>query len=88
MRLGIKIVQHVKTKNDSNGNPRRLFVFYSRRNMVAKHLDMVKVIEEGYSGRPGEADKAFELPPVNVSPAEYREFVRAAKVDGVYVERS
>ena len=55
--------QHLSTTNDTNGNPRRLWMIYNVNGNV------IRVIDEGYSGRPD--TQARELMPVNISPKEY-----------------
>jgi len=74
------IYQEWRTKNDRNGNPRRITVVW--------HPDgeLSNVIEHGYGGCPyreeksqkGNADLGF----VFVPPAEYRDMVKTATDSG------
>lgn len=64
----MKAYQHMKAKNDANGNPRRLFMVYEGRDFYA--------IDEGYSGRPKFlVDGYIELVPVNITAREYRDLL-------------
>lgn len=60
----MKAYQHMIAKNDSNGNPRRIWFVYEGRDFYA--------IDEGYSGRPKFLSEYTELMPVNISAGEYR----------------
>ena len=65
---------HLRTTNDTSGNPRRVFVGLDSSGHV------VRVTDEGYYGRPEwvralNARGTWELP-VNVTPREYRERIR------------
>jgi len=62
--------QHLRCKNDKNGNPRRVFVFYDASGAI------VNAIDEGYSGRPERCRGLVELPSFNIMPAERRELLR------------
>ena len=63
-------VQHVRGPQDSNGNPRRLY--------LVTHLEEGKTgaFDEGYSGRHAVPEwlwnMAYHLPHVNVAAHEYR----------------
>ena len=61
------LVQLWKADNDSNGNPRRLYVF-----MNPKTGQIIKAIDDGYKGRPYKYDSVVELPAVNITATEYR----------------
>ena len=61
--------QHLRAPNDRNGNPRRLWAFYTGAGMVDH------VIDEGYGGRPQEAQGLAELPAINIAPSEYRAWI-------------
>ena len=75
------IMQHQRAKNDQNGNPRRLFVIYAPEN-----FKIVKVINEGYSGRPEDFD-GIEICPVDITLEEYRSTIRYAKNHGIFEDR-
>lgn len=77
----MKVYQHVRTKNDTNGNPRRLYVEYDLSSRQAK---VVGVWEEGYSDRPRHLNGAVELLTVNVEPKYYRHMVKTAKANQKY----
>jgi hypothetical protein len=67
------IMQHLRTTNDTNGNPRRLYVFYGRNTG-----DYVGIVDEGYSGRPRAQPgiDILELNSVDITPKQYRELKR------------
>jgi len=65
--------QHLITKNDPNGNPRRLYVFYDSLGNVAK------IIVEGYCGKPKECEEQIELMSVEISPSFYRRLLKIFK---------
>ena len=62
--MGPKYCQRIRTTNDVNGNPRRLWIGYDDEGRV------IAAADEGYSGRPWY--DAIDLLDVNVTPAEYR----------------
>lgn len=63
----MRAYQHMSAKNDSNGNPRRLWMVYEGKDFYA--------IDEGYNGRPKCLADYVELIPVNISPADYHELL-------------
>ena len=75
----MKAYQHMKAPNDTNGNPRRLFMVYDGSTQFA--------VDEGYKGKPkflnycrhgrnwGNGDDFQELMPVDISPKEYRKIL-------------
>ena len=74
------VALHLSTTNDTNGNPRRLYVFLTDTGQV------VGVKDEGYKGRGARQEWAeqhahgqavFEGPDITITPAEYRWFLRA-----------
>lgn len=69
----MKIAQLVRTTNDVNGNPRRLWAVYDITE-TSNNLGVlpVKVIDEGYEGRPAETRAYPCLTAVHVTPAEFR----------------
>jgi hypothetical protein len=78
---------YLATKNDVDGNPRRGWVIleaYSY-NMEGSHggcTPPLAWVEEGYGGRQELRERfpnAVELPRVNVTPAEWREWRKAAQ---------
>jgi hypothetical protein len=75
--------QHVRATNDTNGNPRRLFMAYltptGRAAMLANGFPLetcgasqTLVIEEGYDGRPAFLTFDQQLETVEVTPTELR----------------
>lgn len=66
------VFQHIKAPNDSNGNPRRLYLVYSTETGR-----LVSVYDEGYGGRPAALRGVVELPPIEVSASEYKAWLRA-----------
>jgi hypothetical protein len=71
--------QQHRHSNDSNGNPRRIFVVYSTGGIP------MRVINEGYAGNP-RLDLP-ELSPVDVTASEYRSTIRYAKDQNIWEER-
>lgn len=80
------IFQKLGTTNDSNGNPRRLWVLYNKSDG-----NVHKVIEEGYGGRPAECDcrrpGMVEVASVEITPREYNSWKKAAKDRHIYKAR-
>lgn len=76
-------LQHIRAKNDANGDPRRLYL------VTALHEGRAGAFDEGYSttllayfhGRHAVPewlwDLAQHLPPVDVTAAEYKRLLRA-----------
>lgn len=67
----VRFVQHLCCSNDTNGNPRRIWATYDERGHI------IDVKDEGYEGRPESLrnDLATELPSVEITPSEYREWL-------------
>jgi hypothetical protein len=67
-------VIHLKTTNDSNGNPRRLYLILDTGGPIA-------VVKEGYSGMSAIEEVGFPPLPVaysiNITPGEYRRIAKA-----------
>ena len=61
--------QRIRTMNDANGNPRRLWLGYSASGEV------LQVFDEGYSGDPWPTCQRA-LPEIDAPPAEYRRLKR------------
>ena len=80
----MKVYQHLRAPNDSNGNPRRLWAIYevASRSVTSR---IVKVIDEGYGGRPDCVRKLVELPSIDITLGDYKEWIRVAKSEGVFV---
>lgn len=57
--------QRWKALNDSNGNPRRLYVQFDKGGNI------MRVYDEGYAGKPKDL-VGPELACVNIMPSEYR----------------
>jgi len=60
------MVQHLRTTNDTNGNPRRIYLLMTAEGTVTRAID------EGYGNPPSEYGILVQLPSVNITPAEYR----------------
>lgn len=73
------LVQHLKAPNNTNGNPRRAFAVYSMETG-----EILDVLDEGYLGRAAFTQKYplyVELPPVDVSPKELKNFFVALEIN-------
>lgn len=68
-----KSYQHLRTTNDRNGNPRRVFCVYSEDGRL---LD---AIDEGYAGRPQWLRGLVEIPSFDILPSEYQRLMRWTK---------
>ena len=64
--------QHLNAGNDTNGNPRRVFVVYA---MSGNILD---VIDEGYAGTPRWLRDLPQLPGFIIKPSEYKQLLKLA----------
>lgn len=73
----MNIYQILSTTNDTNGNPRRLTCVYAGPGDPYESC-LVEVIEHGYTGH-RVPHGAFQLPGVNITPAEYHSTKRYAK---------
>jgi hypothetical protein len=73
------IALHLKTTNDTNGNPRRLYVFLTDTGQVCGVRDEGS---KGYGARDEWAREhangaaVFEGPEIVITPGEYREWLR------------
>lgn len=81
------ICQRINTTHDTNGNPRRLWVLYQIEAYTVNPMPRA-VISEGYSGRPESCRGIPELPNINVSPSEYRVWMKLGKSLKCYQEQS
>lgn len=77
MRKKIKYSQHIRTTNDTNGNPQRLYVGY------AADGEVMRVTDEGYGGRPEWSRGLIELWPFDVTPKEYNDTLKTARARGL-----
>jgi len=85
------VIGHYAAPNDTNGNPRRVFVLY---RVDKGYLSHVAARDEGYEGDgvetvlgkfkafPGAESAAF-LPRVNVTPKEYRRLLNNRTLQAV-----
>ncbi len=71
----MKIVQHLRAKNDTNGNPRRIWALY---DVESVNRVSSQYYDEGYRGKPEECRNLPEIPSVAITPAEYRDFSKLA----------
>lgn len=64
----LRLVQHLCTTNDGNGNPRRLWATYT----ASGHT--ISIVDEGYGNRPEilRNGTAVELASITITPKEYR----------------
>ena len=65
-----RIVQHLSAKNDTNGNPRRLYMAYN-----SETLELEAIWDEGYRGVPSPIRGLPRLPEVKITPKEYRDWL-------------
>ena len=78
------LIQNLRTDNDRNGNPRRLWLVYSV-DEETHTAQTAALVDEGYQGRrsligvlsPAEYDAAVELPAADITPKEYSARKRA-----------
>ena len=83
------IVQHQRTVNDNNGNPRRLWVIYrDDQEHPTRYAHVHRIVDAGYDvSTHSRAMKAVGLdnephlilPDVDITPAQYREGLRIAE---------
>ena len=64
-----KFYQHLRAENDRNGNPGRCFALYASDGSI------VAVLDEGYRGTPKECLGLVQLPSVEISRGEYRDWL-------------
>ena len=84
-KAGITVMQHLRAENDTNGNPRRLYIFYNWDEVARDHVAAtIAVYEEGYHGMPKIGRYMVELPSVNITNSEYRETKKDAKLRNIY----
>ena len=77
-------IQNLRTDNDRNGNPRRLWLVYGVDG-ITQTAQTAALVDEGYEGRrsllgvlsQAEYDAAIELPPAVITPKEYNTRKRA-----------
>jgi len=79
--------QRLLSKNDTNGNPRRIVVVYGRHTG-----EPLGVFDEGNAGVPrafidatGHAMEATWLPDVQIQPTEYRRWLREETAAKPYI---
>jgi hypothetical protein len=66
------IVQRLRTTNDINGNPRRVWIIYYPGSMPL-------ALDEGDRGTPQQVtaiNEYVQLPDISVPPSEYRSFLK------------
>jgi hypothetical protein len=71
------IVQHMRAKNDVNGNPRRVYVVYGRldsNDTERRYLDIVDVYD-GRNGEPKEIQHIAKIPEAEITPKDYRQYI-------------
>ena len=83
--MKIRVYQHQRHTNDTNGNPRRLWaVFELDTRKPGGTGCLVAVYNSGYSDRPQALHALAELPSVSITPREYRDTIRHAKTEGFF----
>lgn len=70
--------QHLRAANDPSGNPQRLYAEYDPATG-----ELLRLTDEGYSGRPAHLRHSVELPSVEISRAEYHAWIRQARTSGI-----
>ena len=68
----MRLIQHVKSAHDINGNPRRLY-------LVTTPWGVINAYDEGYQGEkciPYSEIPIFRLPSINVSPSEWKRLLK------------
>ena len=86
----IYIVQHQRTVNDNNGNPRRLWTIYRDRDQLppTRYVGTYRIIDEGYGISSAalamkeaglDNEPHLILPTIDITPAQYREGLRIAE---------
>lgn len=78
----------LSTKNDTNGNPRRLWIVTAIGDGEnAPKSERVGIIIEGYEGRSAllkSFPNAIEMQEIEVQPTEYRRWLQVKKSDDAY----
>ncbi len=69
----MKLVQLYAAQNDTNGNPRRVYVLFQA---LGGMVSPVAVEDCGYVGMPKGWGKHAQLPTVSVSPSDYRDWLK------------
>lgn len=69
--------QHLVGPNDSNGNPRRVYVAYERD--ATGELEVCAVWDESYIGKPKELRRDSELHSACIFPKEYKQWLKHPK---------
>jgi len=73
------ITMHYKTKNDTNGNPRRCYVVYANTSTDVTPKNIVAVYDEGYANYiPVEAHRNV-VDSVEVPISTYNRFIKLGK---------
>jgi hypothetical protein len=65
--------QHLRAGHSPSGNPQRVFV------LLNKEGGIVDTIDEGYTGVPAACRGLIELHSVNISRADYHNYLRIGK---------
>jgi hypothetical protein len=67
--------QRLSATNDTNGNPRRVWVVYGETEGF--YSSIVTARDEGYSGRPSEFAFLVRLPDLEITPGEYKHILKS-----------
>lgn len=70
----MKHILHLRTVNDRNGNPRRLFI-------VCENGVPERVIDEGYKGLPSELH-GYPIVTIQIPPSEYKRWLKINLEEG------
>ena len=80
------IAIHVNAGNDTNGNPRRLFVVFDDAGKMANYVPdarVMAVVSEGYRGSAALRDEYPDVPVaeirLDITPKQYRELLRLGR---------
>jgi hypothetical protein len=73
MEKKAKMFQHLRAENSPNGNPQRVFV------MISDDGRILNVVDEGYQGLPKACRGLVELPSINISKADYHDYIRIGR---------
>jgi hypothetical protein len=66
--------QRLSATNDTNGNPRRVWVVYGDAGFL--HGTIMTARDEAYGGQPQEFRTIPRLPDLEITPAEYKHILK------------
>ena len=81
----MKAWQHLKARNDVNGNPQRLYVVYElAHDTRLMYWETVAVYDEGYGAKPEEIRDLAELPSVEITVEDFERRLAQADERGIH----